>query len=74
MGAVSTRRGGHTPLHVRIGSPAAELSRLRLGLGMSQADTGKALFVHNDLVRKIETAERMPSDELVQVGIRVRNG
>ena len=44
----------------------AEVRRLRLGLGMSQADLGKALFVHKDLVRKIETAERMPSDELAE--------
>ena len=44
----------------------AEVRRLRQELDMSQADLGKALFVHKDLVRKIESAERMPSDELVE--------
>lgn len=43
----------------------AEVRRLRQELGMSQADLGQALFVHRDLVRKIESADRMPSDELV---------
>lgn len=44
----------------------AEVRRLRVGLGMSQADLGNALFVHKDLVRKIESAERMPTDDLVE--------
>ncbi|MEV0394141.1 helix-turn-helix domain-containing protein [Polymorphospora rubra] len=43
----------------------AEVRRLRQSAGMSQADLGAALFVHRDLVRKIEGAERMPSEELV---------
>ena len=43
----------------------AEMRRLRVGLGMSQADLGSALFVHKDLVRRIESAERMPTDALV---------
>src|SRR4051794_34164479 len=43
----------------------AEVRRLRLAQGMSQADLGTALFVHKDLVRKIESAERMPTDDLV---------
>ncbi|HEX8347740.1 MAG TPA: helix-turn-helix transcriptional regulator [Actinoplanes sp.] len=43
----------------------AEIRRLRVDLGMSQADLGSALFVHKDLIRKIESAERMPTDDLV---------
>jgi transcriptional regulator with XRE-family HTH domain len=43
----------------------SEVRRLRLTLGMSQADLGTALFVHKDLIRKIESAERMPTDDLV---------
>ncbi|GAB1642003.1 helix-turn-helix domain-containing protein [Krasilnikovia sp. MM14-A1259] len=44
----------------------AEIRRLRLGAGMSQADLGKALFVHKDLIRRVEAAERTPSDDLVE--------
>ena len=44
----------------------AEVRRLRQELGLSQADLGKLLFVHKDLIRKIESAERMPSDELIE--------
>jgi transcriptional regulator with XRE-family HTH domain len=44
----------------------AEVRRLRQNVGMSQADLGKELFVHKDLIRKIEAAERMPSEELVK--------
>ncbi|BCB88874.1 helix-turn-helix domain-containing protein [Phytohabitans suffuscus] len=43
----------------------AELRRLRQALGMSQADLGKLVFVHKDLIRKIEGAERRPNEELV---------
>ncbi|MDQ7911149.1 helix-turn-helix transcriptional regulator [Phytohabitans sp. ZYX-F-186] len=43
----------------------AEVRRLRQTLGMSQADLGKLIFVHKDLIRKIEAAERMPAEELV---------
>jgi transcriptional regulator with XRE-family HTH domain len=43
----------------------AEVRRLREGLGMSQARLGRALFAHKDLIRKIEAAERMPSNELI---------
>lgn len=44
----------------------AEVRRLRQNLEMSQADLGKELFVHKDLIRKIEAAERMPSEDLVK--------
>lgn len=50
-----------SPLHFF----GAEVRRLRETSGMSQADLGGLLFVHKDLVRKIETAERMPSDALI---------
>ncbi|MFC0530826.1 helix-turn-helix domain-containing protein [Phytohabitans kaempferiae] len=43
----------------------AELRRLRQALRMSQADLGKLVFAHKDLIRKIEAAERMPTEELV---------
>jgi transcriptional regulator with XRE-family HTH domain len=43
----------------------AEVRRLRTGLSLSQADLGSALFVHKDLIRKIESAERIPTDDLV---------
>lgn len=33
---------------------------------MSAADLGQAVFMHRDLVRKVEAAERMPSEELVE--------
>jgi len=49
----------------------AEVRRLRVALGMSQADLGNALFVHKDLIRKIESAERMPTDDLVNECDRV---
>jgi transcriptional regulator with XRE-family HTH domain len=49
----------------------AEARRLRVAAGMSQADLGNALFVHKDLIRKIESAERMPTDELVDECDRV---
>lgn len=44
----------------------AEVRRLRADCGMSQADLGNALFVHKDLIRKIESAERIPTDDLVE--------
>jgi len=44
----------------------AEVRRLRQALGMSQAALGKLVFVHKDLIRKIEAAERMPGEELVE--------
>jgi transcriptional regulator with XRE-family HTH domain len=49
----------------------AEVRRLRLARDMSQADLGTALFVHKDLVRKIESAERIPTDDLVDACDRV---
>lgn len=51
-----------SPLHFF----GAEVRRLRQALGMSQADLGKLLFVHKDLVGKIEAAERTPTDELIE--------
>nr|WP_255500642.1 helix-turn-helix transcriptional regulator [Micromonospora sp. Llam0] len=44
----------------------AEVRRLRQERDMSQADLGRALFVHKDLIRKIEAAERTASDDLVE--------
>jgi transcriptional regulator with XRE-family HTH domain len=44
----------------------AEVRRRRQERGMSQADLGRLLFVHKDLVRKVEAAERMPSEDLVR--------
>lgn len=43
----------------------AELRRRREGCGLSQAELGRLLFQHRDLVRKVETAQRMPSEEFV---------
>lgn len=43
----------------------AEVRRHRTDADLSQADLGRLLFVHKDLVRKIEAADRMPSEELV---------
>lgn len=43
----------------------AEVRRLRQALGMSQAELGMQVFAHRDLIRKVESAERLPSDELV---------
>ncbi|MFV2022489.1 helix-turn-helix domain-containing protein [Micromonospora sp. LOL_023] len=44
----------------------AEVRRLRQERDMSQADLGRTLFVHKDLIRKIEAAERTASDDLVE--------
>lgn len=43
----------------------AEIRRRRMDADLSQAGLGRLLFVHKDLVRKIEAAERMPSEDLV---------
>ena len=51
-----------SPLHFF----GAEVRRLRQRLGLSQADLGRLLFQHKDLVRKIEVAERRPSREFVE--------
>lgn len=51
-----------SPLHFF----GAEVRRLRQQLGLSQADLGKLLFQHKDLVRKVEVAERRPSREFVE--------
>lgn len=61
---------GQTPKELRPTRSAlhffgAEVRRLRQHSGMSQASLGKLLFVHKDLIRKIESAERMPSEDLV---------
>lgn len=50
-----------SPLHFF----GAELRRRREGCGLSQAELGRLLFQHRDLVRKVETAQRMPSEEFV---------
>lgn len=50
-----------SPLHYF----GAEIRRLRVDHGLSQADLGRLLFQHKDLVCKIETAERLPSREFV---------
>lgn len=44
----------------------AEVRRLRHHLGMSQADLGGLLYAHKDLVRKVEAAERIPSESMVK--------
>ncbi len=44
----------------------AQLRQLRIARGMSQADLAPLVFVHRDLVRKIEVAERIPSPEFLK--------
>ncbi|MEV6927459.1 helix-turn-helix transcriptional regulator [Dactylosporangium sp. NPDC051485] len=44
----------------------AQVRQLRTDRGLSQADLGDLVFVHKDLVRKIECAERIPSREFVE--------
>jgi transcriptional regulator with XRE-family HTH domain/tetratricopeptide (TPR) repeat protein len=44
----------------------AQLRQLRTARGMSQAGLAPLVFVHRDLVRKIEVAERIPSPEFLQ--------
>jgi transcriptional regulator with XRE-family HTH domain len=51
-----------SPLHFF----GAEMRRLRQQAGLSQADLGKLLFQHKDLVRKVEAASRKPSREFVE--------
>jgi transcriptional regulator with XRE-family HTH domain len=51
-----------SPLHFF----GAEIRRLRLELGMSQAELGQLLYMHPALVRKVEAAERIPTQEFVK--------
>lgn len=44
----------------------AQVRLLRTDRGLSQSDLSDLLFVHKDLVRKIECAERIPSHEFVE--------
>ncbi|MGI5147231.1 helix-turn-helix domain-containing protein [Plantactinospora sp. CA-294935] len=52
----------------------AHIRYLRTRCGLSQAELGARIFVHRDLVRRIETAERLPSRELVERCDQVLNG
>ncbi|MEE6260165.1 helix-turn-helix domain-containing protein [Plantactinospora sonchi] len=44
----------------------ARIRYLRTTCGMSQAELGVRVFAHRDLVRRIETAERIPSREFIE--------
>ncbi|MDP9799010.1 transcriptional regulator with XRE-family HTH domain [Catenuloplanes nepalensis] len=44
----------------------AQVRQLRNARRLSQSDLGDLLFVHRDLIRKIERAERIPSREFVE--------
>jgi transcriptional regulator with XRE-family HTH domain len=44
----------------------AQVRQLRADRGLSQADLSDLLFVHRDLVRKVECAERIPTPDFVE--------
>ncbi|GAA3766866.1 hypothetical protein GCM10022225_61530 [Plantactinospora mayteni] len=52
----------------------ARIRHLRTACDLSQAELGARIFVHRDLVRKIETAERIPSHEIIERCDQLLNG
>jgi transcriptional regulator with XRE-family HTH domain len=57
-----TLHPNQSPLHFF----GAEVRRLRTERGLSQAELGRRLFHHKDLIRKIEAAQRVPSRDFVE--------
>jgi transcriptional regulator with XRE-family HTH domain len=55
-----------TPARSVLDYVGAQVRHLRIGRGMSQAEVGARLFIHRDLVCKIEKAERIPSREFIE--------